>query len=289
MTDFTTTTGTDLFPSGTITISHTTGSIVDTPSGTEFKVEKEKGISPRLYFSFVKSKLSKLDQDLLKRRVKKLQTLIKSSSDLGQDALYEDLLTQLAITIREQEAAVCGYDIFISKKDIDKFKYDVRDRKVIFVKLENFSRPIPEGPKEEIQTAKDKKVFDEFWVLAFDQSGDSSKKTNKEKIVEKDPICFGKYAYCKDKFYHIVSWEDEFCDLTLDKLVDEYKVPSSVVCPLDEEEVDRIKKEVLDKHNRLKDTNQSNWRRKALEEERSGKRKPLFPLLSKLMKRDKRK
>ena len=45
---------------------------------------------------------------------------------------------------------------------------------------------------------------------------------------EKDPIVFGIFTdkeniFTLDRLYYVADWVDEYCDLTLDKLVEEYK------------------------------------------------------------------
>ena len=45
---------------------------------------------------------------------------------------------------------------------------------------------------------------------------------------EKDPILFGTFQneeskFILDRFYYIADWVDEYCDLTLDKLINELK------------------------------------------------------------------
>lgn len=229
-----------------------------------------KRIGPKLYFNYVKSKLTKLEQKKLKSRLSKLQTLVKNAEDMGQHALYEEFGKMLAVVARETEAAVCGYDTWVNTTDITKFMTQVRENDeskqqiVFFKKLEEFSRVIPADIQKVIKSAKKKGIFDELWVLYLDYSGEQVK-TNKEKIREKDPILFGRFSYDPNKMFYLADWVDEYCDLTLSKFVDtlkasdpEYQV--NEVEEIDADLVERIKKEVKERHERLANTNRENFR-----------------------------
>jgi len=119
-------------------ISGVASSEIKTPAGTEVSFSKERGISPSLYFRFVKSKLEHIQIRELERSLQKLQMMIESAKELGQDALYEDLMVQLAVIIREQEAVSCGIDKVIMREDIDKFRYQLKEKKILLSNLRIF-------------------------------------------------------------------------------------------------------------------------------------------------------
>jgi len=279
---------------GNITVNDTTGTsitngtiariVVQSSGGTQTTVEKplldanktEKRISPKLFFSFVKSKLQKNEIKALKVRLAKLQTFTKDAFDVGQQSLYEEYAKAMAIAVRESEALVCGYDKWVMIKDIEKFMKITKESggdssPVFFKKLEDFPRSIPYKTKNEVTAVKDKKIFDQLWVLYLDYTK-TELKTNKEKIREKDPILFGQFAYQKDKYYYILDWVDEHCDLTLDKFIDTvstkdptFKMES--IPEIDCEYVEKIKKEVAEREKRLAETNSKNFRRNMSEED----------------------
>ena len=94
-----------------------------------------------------------------------------------------------------------------------------------------------------------------------------------EKIRNKDPILFGQLEFQPKRLYYIADWIDEHCDLTLDKFVEAMKVdnPEFSISEIEEitpEGFEKIKKEVIERHQRLEDTNSSTWRKKIREEER---------------------
>jgi hypothetical protein len=65
------------------------------------------------------------------------------------------------------------------------------------------------------------KVFDNYAVLYFSPKGKKEEEilTKEEKKRAADPILFG-VINNSNKLYYIADWVDEYCDLTLDKLLD---------------------------------------------------------------------
>ena len=225
-----------------------------TKGGTFIGLKTETpGISTELYFKYVKSKLTELQQEDLNKRITNLQVMVKGSVELGQDGLYEELTRMLAVMIREQEVAAAGYDWFLLKKDIDKFIGIVRNDKIKLVDLKTFARVIPEEPAEKIKAAQE--FFDSIWILA---TNPEVNETNKEKIRKKDPIAFGKFAYEPDKYYFIADWIDEFCDVTLSKVTELIKKQVDVVPEITFDRACEIKNEVMARHDRLQKTSFNN-------------------------------
>ena len=67
-----------------------------------------------------------------------------------------------------------------------------------------------------------------MYVIFTDYTGMTERQIKRE-AREKDPILFGTFQDLStgsivERFYFIGDWVDEYCDLTLDKLVTEYKV-----------------------------------------------------------------
>jgi len=247
-------------------------------------VQDKKVIHPQLYFKFVKSEMTKLEQKEMTERLFKLQTLVKQAEDLGQKALYEDFARKIAITVREQEINVCGIEYIVSKGSVDKYKDKVKDVDIKFSKLEEYSRPIPTNVKKRLDKFKKLMMFDNYMVLYLDYKEkidiDNKKKavaepkTNKQKIKEKDPILFGTLDYEPDKLYFIADWIDEYCDLTLDKFVQtikkndpEYELDG--IDELDEEYIQRMVKESRERFVRLKETDPGTYKKLMVDEDMS--------------------
>lgn len=266
----------------------------ETVLGTQinFDVIKEKDtgkIHPRLYFKFVKSKMTRLQQKELNERLSKLQKLLVQAEDLGQKALYEELARKVAIAVKEQEINVCGIEYAIHGEIINKYRNKVKGPTIGFCKLESYSRPIPANVKKRIEKCKELKLFDQYWVLYLEykdkldvddtkKSEATEKKTNKEKIKEKDPILFGVQDYMPDKHYFIIDWIDEYCDLTLDKFVETIKKddPEYDLDKIDDitpEILQKLVKESRERIDRLQKTRRDNYKQLMEEEDNSYKTK----------------
>ena len=84
-------------------------------------------------------------------------------------------------------------------------------------------REVPDDLVEVVTKTKD--IFDAFYVVFTDYTGIEERKVDKERR-DKDPILFGSFknsTNVADRFYFLGDWVDEYCDLTLDKLIVEYK------------------------------------------------------------------
>ncbi|EQL11139.1 Uncharacterised protein [Clostridioides difficile] len=97
-----------------------------------------------------------------------------------------------------------------------------------------------------------------MYVLFTDYTGKITKEISKERR-DKDPILFGVFSDEKsraivDRFYYLGDWEDEYCDLTLEKMINDYKkkgrqdILKHIITP---KSLDELKKELdsLEKNN----------------------------------------
>lgn len=246
-----------------------------------------KRISPKLYFTYVKSKLQKNELRELKTRLGRLQTLTKDAFDIGQKGLFEEYAKSLVMAVRESEAVVCGFDRFVERKDIEKFQSIAKETNaykspVYFKTLEEFPRSVPSQVKTKIQSVKQKGIFDSLHVLYLDYTHEEVK-TNKEKIREKDPVLFGQFSYDKNKFFYITDWTDEYCDLTLKEFVSKLRTDDphyliNHVPDIDNSFIRKMRKEVDERQVRLESTKASNYRSLMSEEDKANK-KPWYKRL----------
>jgi hypothetical protein len=84
-------------------------------------------------------------------------------------------------------------------------------------------REVPDELVDVVDKTKD--IFDQFYVVFTDYTGKEERKVEKERR-DKDPILFGVFknnTTVSDRFYFLGDWVDEYCDLTLDKMVEQYK------------------------------------------------------------------
>ena len=116
-----------------------------------------------------------------------------------------------------------GINTFIYRDDIEEYIDTVAKDTVKIIELENYEREIPDEIVEVIAATKDK--FDQLYVVFTDYTGKVERQIEKERR-NKDPILFGTFQNQSnrtviDRFYYLGDWEDEYCDLTLDKMVNE--------------------------------------------------------------------
>jgi hypothetical protein len=227
-----------------------------------------KRVSPRLYFSYVKHKMTKMQMRKIEHQSQKLARMVEKTKIDGQTALFEELSKQLAVSFKQIEIAACGMEHFIEKEVLTKHMNIVEDRVVKLSPVEEFPRLIPEDVSAKLKACRDRKLFDTYWVLYTDYTDQKDLKTNEKKIIEKDPILFGSLKLDKDVLYPIADWIDEHCDITIEKLVgalkskeigfNQFKVTKKYA--------DSVIESAYDNFERLENTRRDNWRRNAEEQ-----------------------
>jgi len=176
------------------------------------------GIHPRLYFKYIKSKLSIIEMHAFKKRMAQLEKMADEYANIGQEALSEECIKHFYLLARESAMHACGVKTFITEEHLQKFKYKVRGNLKI-TPIKNFARIIPIKAAKNIKWCIEKKLFDDFVIVHMDNKKESVKETEKERAERvKDPICFGRIADC-DKYYFVSDWEDEFDDLKLSDII----------------------------------------------------------------------
>lgn len=179
------------------------------------------------YFNGVKTKSQKLTDNKLIQELQYLPAQIEELTQLGQTGLAEKLKKNIVALTKERMLIANGFDTYVYRDDVTKYIELVKDKKVFICELEKFPRLIPESAKKLLMKARSLNVFQDFWVVYVDYTGDSDKVLTKEELAERkrnrDPIIFGTFERPEqaqiDKMYFVCDWTDEYCDLTLDKMV----------------------------------------------------------------------
>ena len=188
-------------------------------------MEEIKELTPQEYFEQVKErKHSITDEELLKVYDNCLELLNKYKIT-GQKKGMRKLLFHLDCIEKEREIVKMGITTFIYRDDIEEYIDTVAKDTVKIIELENYEREIPDEIVEIIGRVKDK--FDQLYIVFTDYTGKVERQVQKERRA-KDPILFGTFQNQTsrtviDRFYYLGDWEDEYCDLTLDKMVNETK------------------------------------------------------------------
>ena len=186
-------------------------------------MSEHKELNPSEYFEIVKARKQTVTDEDLSRIYDNCLDLLNKYKITGQTAGMRKLLFHLESFEAEREIVKMGITTFIYRDDIEEYIDNIAKDTVKIIELENYEREIPDEIVAIIEQVKDK--FDQLYVLFTDYTGKVERQVEKERR-QKDPILFGTFQNEKtrtviDRFYFLGDWEDEYCDLTLDKMVNE--------------------------------------------------------------------
>ena len=179
------------------------------------------------YFEKVKSSLNKSQTQELLIAIDRMRVEIQKAHIAGQVVLVNELKFTLEAMTKELYAASCGYDQYIDRATLQDFLENVMPKNVIKSSdLARYNRIIPDVNLAEIQRCKSLGLFDEFVVIFTDLNDKFVKENMSIQQINKnrDPVVLG-YFYNKeynmkyDRYFLITDWEDEFCDLTFNKMI----------------------------------------------------------------------
>lgn len=208
-------------------------------------------LTPTEYFDKLKGMKKYIDNAEIINEINNCLELMEVPKKLKQKKMVKKLYDQMIIRIRELQAIVAGFQTYVLRDDIVYYIDKIAKKTVKIIELENYEREIPEDVAEKIvnvmdqtyklpiidetdnepedgETEKVYHIFDEFFIVFTDYTGEAERTVEKEKR-DKDPILFGvihhpaKDKVPTDRLYYIADWVDEYCDLTLDELCKQYK------------------------------------------------------------------
>lgn len=193
----------------------------------EEKQETKKGLDPQEYFDYVKSMKRTCTDSYLTSFENIIQKELAKAMSMGQNFMVRRLAYTAGVVTKERELVKRGIDCFVLKDSIEELIKLMQPKVVKVIELENYPRTIPDDISEKVAELKKLELFDNFYVLFTDYTGKVAREVEKQQI-RKDPIIFGAFEHkidnfwdVSDRFYFIGDWEDEYCDLTLTKMVDE--------------------------------------------------------------------
>lgn len=189
------------------------------------KIEENTGseLTPQQYFEEIKDRKHHITDAELVKVYDNCLDLLNKYKITGQQKGMRKLMFHLECIEKEREIVKMGINTFIYRDDIEEYIDSVAKDTVKIIELENYEREIPDEIVEVVAAVKDK--FDQLYVVFTDYTGKVERQVEKERR-EKDPILFGTFQNPSnrtviDRFYYLGDWEDEYCDLTLDKMVNE--------------------------------------------------------------------
>ena len=187
----------------------------------EETIKNDFELSPSEYFEQVKERKNHITDEDLRKVYDNCLELLNKYKITGQKKGMKKLMFHLECIEKEREIVKMGINTFIYRDDIEEYIDNVAKDTVKIIELENYEREIPDEIVNLIAEVKDK--FDQLYVVFTDYTGKIERQIKKERR-EKDPILFGTFQNQAnrtviDRFYYLGDWEDEYCDLTLDEMV----------------------------------------------------------------------
>lgn len=184
---------------------------------------EEKTITPYEYFQNMKGKLQTMDDERLEKVYQNAIYLAERYNRTGQTKGLRKLKFHIESIIKEKQILDAGINKFVYRNDIEEYIQDVADKQVVILDLKSYERNLPDEIIEALEKVKD--LFDEFYIVCTDYTGEMARRVQEERR-EKDPILFGAFLdreknAINERFYYIGDWIDDYCDLTLDKMVAE--------------------------------------------------------------------
>jgi len=169
------------------------------------------------FFSDVKN-ISNDEIDKFVDRTKEYVECIGFSEKSGQTALKERLIDNLVVNKYESVLYAKGLYKAINENAVVTLAEN-SEKAISLDYIKNYGKMIPvDVIRKKIEIDK-LHIFDNYCVMYYDPDGKSYIETKEEYAKRKDPILFGLIKGSK-KLYYICDWIDEYCDLTLDKVVE---------------------------------------------------------------------
>lgn len=168
------------------------------------------------FFNSVKNSVEELE--LVKDKLEGYTAALEKLKNLGQTALYQSMAFDVEMYRAEAQMFATDMTKYVSEDNIVHFiKKSPKALRLDWIK--NFVRIIPDDVAAKKIKADELHIFDNYVVLHYDPDGRGSEMTVEEKVRAKDPILFGVVIGSR-KLYYIGDWIDEYCDLTLEKVIE---------------------------------------------------------------------
>ena len=192
------------------------------------KYYNEEDLTPTVYFDYVKGMKKDIEDENLEKVADNCLILLKKAKITGQTAQAKKIVDQYNLIMKELKAASFGFNTIVYKSDIEKFIKDISKHPVKIIELDRYPREVDDSVIDKLLIAKDNNLFDEYYVLFTDYTGEETKQVAKERR-DKDPILFGAFKDVdknnipEERFFYIGDWVDQYCDLTLNELLTQYE------------------------------------------------------------------
>lgn len=185
--------------------------------------EQKTAITPSQYFDYLKDAKNTITVEALRNSFDVFIKLADKYQKLGQVESFKKLCFLADTLVKEEKLIEMGITTYVYKDVVEDYIENVADKIVKIIELSRYMREVPDELVDVVEKTKD--IFDQFYVVFTDYTGKEERKIEKERR-DKDPILFGVFknnTTVSDRFYFLGDWVDEYCDLTLDKMVEQYK------------------------------------------------------------------
>lgn len=218
--------------------------------------------TPSEYFKYIKNMSEGIKSENLKALYNATASALRTCVITGQKDLAKSLMVKLELLTRERNAVDNGFDQVINRTDLEAWVIDIasqaKDNKepnpIHIIELKRYQRMVPDEVIDKVEKARD--YFDMLYVAYTDYTGETVRKVEKEKR-DKDPILFGAFLVPSDNgnmipsehLFFIADWVDEYCDLTMDQLIDSYRnaTGEDILLPVEtftETDIDKLKQAI---------------------------------------------
>lgn len=183
----------------------------------------EEKMTPAEYFGIIKERKNHVTDEDLQKVYDNCLELLNKYKITGQTKGMQKLMFHIECIEKEREIVKAGIDTFVYRDDIEFYIDHVADDIVKIIDIQSYEREIPDEIVEIIELVGN--MFDQLYIVFTDYTGEVERQVEQERR-SKDPILFGVFQNRKtrsviDRFYYLGDWIDEYCDLTLDKMVNE--------------------------------------------------------------------
>lgn len=181
-------------------------------------------LTPTQYFDLLKGKRQEASREELQKLYDSACELMTRYQATGQKSGALKLYNFATLCEREMKAIDHGVNTYINRFDLDEYIANIANKTVVIIELSNFERDLPDSVIDKVIELKENNIFDEYYVVFTDYTGKERSQVEQKKR-DKDPILLGSMMIgnqVNSRLYYIDSWEDEYCDLTLDKMIKEF-------------------------------------------------------------------
>lgn len=187
-------------------------------------IEEGRTYTPAEYFDKIKSMKDNCKEEELQKVLDVALIQMNKFKLLKQTEAANICGRYIKMLEKEIKVIQAGFNTYVLKNDVEYYMNHVDDKCIFCCEIEDYPRVIPDEIADKIVDHID--LFDHIFIVFTDYTQKVAKEV-KRKTKEKDPIMFGAFDIVKSsrpvvgpRFYYIGDWVDEFCDLTLEQLLD---------------------------------------------------------------------